>query len=285
MEQQGIISWVMVLGLTLWSGAAHAQQRPLVTEDPETVGAGVVLFEAGIEHNRQERFPLAGLQGNLWSSPVAGVSIGVGSIAEIQIDGGYNKLLVTEKSSATLSSVTNLIGKGDSTSSFQPLVIGTKIRLLSETSGRPAFGLRLATRLPNASNESGLGLDTTDYFASFLLGKTVESVRIVGNVGLGVVGDPTKGYQHNQLLLYGVSISRAIFNALEVVTEINGRHNTKQGAPQLGIENSSLMRFGARYTIGGARIDSAVLVGMRSTDPSIGFTLGFTYVFKAFQAP
>ena len=110
---------------------------------------------------------------------------------------------------------------------------------LSETGGRPAFGLRLATRLPNASNESGLGLDTTDYFASFLLGKTVQSVRIVGNVGLGVVGDPTKGYQHSQLLLYGVSISRAIFNALEVVTEINGRHNTKQGTPQLCIENSS----------------------------------------------
>ena len=29
------------------SGSAHAQQRPLVTEDPETIGAGRILLEGG----------------------------------------------------------------------------------------------------------------------------------------------------------------------------------------------------------------------------------------------
>ena len=62
------------------------------------------------------------------------------------------------------------------------IVIGTKIRLAGETAHRPAFGFRFATKLPNASNESGLGLDTTDFFASTLVAKTIRSVRVVGNL-------------------------------------------------------------------------------------------------------
>ena len=53
--------------------------------------------------------------------------------------------------------------------------------------------MRFATRLPNASNESGLGLDTTDFFVSGLFGKTVQSIRFVGNVGLGILADPVRG--------------------------------------------------------------------------------------------
>ena len=64
-------------------------------------------------------------------------------------------------------------------------MIATKIRLVSEAPGRPAFALRFATRLPNASNESGIGLDTTDFFLSGILGKTVQSIRVVGNFGFG----------------------------------------------------------------------------------------------------
>ena len=31
---------------------AHAQQRPLVTEDPETIGSGLVLLEGGFDQQR-----------------------------------------------------------------------------------------------------------------------------------------------------------------------------------------------------------------------------------------
>ncbi len=37
---------LLVLGL---AAPAMAQQRPLVTEDPETVGAGNILIEGGFE--------------------------------------------------------------------------------------------------------------------------------------------------------------------------------------------------------------------------------------------
>ena len=35
-----------------------------------------------------------------------------------------------------------------------------------------------------------LGLDTIDFYSSLLLAKTVQSVRVVGNIGLGILGDP-----------------------------------------------------------------------------------------------
>ena len=54
---------------------ADAQQRPLVTEDPETIGSGLVLLEAGFDQQRQVSFPASGLQGHLLRLPTLGVSL------------------------------------------------------------------------------------------------------------------------------------------------------------------------------------------------------------------
>ena len=214
--------------LVACASSAYAQQRPLVTEDPETIGAGLVLLEGGIDEQREVFFPASGLQGNLLRLPTLGVSFGISSIAELQIDGGlYNRLSITSRRDAPLSNQLNFTG--DRTHAVEDIVVATKIRLLAETPARPAFGVRLATKLPNASNESGLGLDTTDFYASALLGKTVQSIRFVGNVGLGILGDPVRGDRQNDVLTYGLSIARAVRQGLEVVGEVNGRLDTRGG--------------------------------------------------------
>ena len=43
------------------ASAAHAQQRPLLTEDPETVGTGRILVEAGLTDSRDRTFSGSGL--------------------------------------------------------------------------------------------------------------------------------------------------------------------------------------------------------------------------------
>lgn len=268
----------------LLAGGAEAQQRPLVTEDPETIGSGLILFEAGFDRQREIFFPVSGLTGNLLRLPTVGLSFGVSSIAEIQIDGGfYNRLTVTNRQDAPLSSMLDFTG--DQTTDVEDIVIGTKIRLLSEGAGRPAIGLRFATKLPNASNESGLGLDTTDFLASLLVGKTVQSIRVVGNVGLGILGDPTQGDRQNDVLLYGVSLARAIAQGIEVVGEVNGRLNMRDGEPPPGTDSRGAMRFGGRFTRGTVRLDGGLILGMTSRDPSVGFTAGLTWVFRGFTVP
>jgi hypothetical protein len=255
-----------------------------VTEDPETIGAGRILTEFGFDYGKDVSYPASGLEGNLLRLPLVGISIGVSSIAEVQIDGGfYNRLSINERNVAPLSDM--LTATGDSTSDVEDWSMGMKFRLLSETARRPAFGFRFTTKLPNASNESGLGLDTTDFFGSVLGAKTVESIRFVGNVGLGILGDPTRGDRQNDVVTYGFSMARALTQAAEIVAEINGQLDTAAGVAPPGTGSRGQVRLGARYTLGGWRGDAAILLGVTSRDPSIGFAAGFTYVFNAFTLP
>jgi hypothetical protein len=277
-------TFVACLLALLLSARASAQQRPLATEDPETVGSGLVLIEGGIDYQHDVVYPTSGLTGNLWRIPTLGVSFGLSSIAEIQIDNGlYNRLRVTSREPAPLAS--ELTFTGDTTSDIEDLVVATKIRLVSEAAGRPAFAIRFATRLPNASTESGIGLDTTDFFLSVLAGKTVESIRFVGNLGVGILTDPTRGFRQNDVITYGFSLARAVHQGVEIVGEVNGRLQTRDHDIPPGTESRSVLRGGARLTRGTVRLDAGLLIGLTSRDPTIGFTAGLTWVFRGFTVP
>lgn len=275
---------LLVASVLVVSRPAFAQQRPLVTEDPEPVGAGRILLEAGFDAASGQRYPVSGLEGSLLRLPTLGVSFGISSIAELQIDGGlYDRLSIEKREPAPLSALLDV--SGDRTHDVSDIVVGTKVRLMGETDGRPAMAIRFATKLPNASNEAGLGLDTTDFFASLLAAKNVQSVRVVGNLGLGILGDPTVGNRQNDVLTYGVSFARAMTTRAEVVGEVNGRINMRSTGAFPGTESRSTLRFGGRYTPGSLRVDGGLMVGLTSDGPTIGVTAGFTYVFDAFRVP
>lgn len=263
---------------------ALAQQRPLQTEDPETIGAGRVLIEAGVDYDRDVFLPVSGLRGNLITMPAFGVSLGVSSIAEIQVDWGpYQKLAITQQvPGAPLARLLQL--DGNSTDDFGDVHIGAKVRLVSETAGRPAIGSWFRTRLPNAGNESGLGKDVQDFASALTFGKTVQSVRIVANVGLMMIGKPTEAAAQDDLLIYSLSVARAISPAAEVVGEFAGRANFANIVTP-GAEDRGLLRFGTRYTISGVRLDAGILLGLTPRDPEVGFTGGFTWVFNGFHVP
>lgn len=259
---------------------AAAQQRPLVTEDPEVVGQGQVLLELGVDQLWEQKYPASGLEGNLFRLPTFSVSIGLG-IAELQVDGAaFQRLQIKDRFDAPMSDVLDV--DGDQTTSLDDIVIGTKIRLMSEAPGRLALGVRFATKLPNASNENGLGLDTTDFYASVLVAKTIQSMRVVGNAGIGILGDVMRGDAQNDVLTYGLSFARALTVGSEVVAEINGRLHTSDVDPAPGTQSSSIARGGLRFTKGPVRIDGALILGLLDDDPKFGVTAGLTWVFNAF---
>src|SRR5262245_49714478 len=270
--------------LVLCAAPVLAQQRPLRTEDPETIGAGRILIEAGIDYNRDTYFPVSGLRGNHLTVPAFGASLGVSSIAEIQIDWGvYQKLGITEQvPDAPLSDLLQL--EGDTTDDFGDIHIGAKVKLLSETAHRPAIGSWFSTRLPNAGNESGLGKDVQDFSSALSIGKTVQSVRVVANIGLMMIGKPTDAVAQDDLLIYSLSVARAISPAAEIVGEFVGRANFANIVTP-GAEDRGLLRFGARYTTSGVRFDTGILVGLTPRDPEFGVTGGITWVFDAFKIP
>ena len=273
--------WAAVVAALFTAAPASAQQRPLVTEDPEVIGAGLILLEGGFDMSRDVFYPASGLKGNLLRAPTLGISIGVSSIAEIQLDGGlYDRLKITHTGVGPAPLAHMLAVTGDSTRVIPDMVVGAKVRMVSETPSRPAFALRFATRLPNASNESGLGLDTIDFHQQLLVGKTVRSVRIVGNVGLGILSDPTRGDNQNDVFEYGISVARAVKEGVEIVGDVNGHVSTRDGTPPVGTESRAALRVGGRFTRGTVRLDAGTVLGMTSRDPSFGFTVGATDVFK-----
>jgi hypothetical protein len=275
---------VIAAALLTCSVPSFAQQRPLQTEDPETIGSGRLLIEAGIDYDRDASFPVSGLRGNHLALPSFGASLGVSSIAEIQIDWApYQTLSITEQvPGAPLSRVLQL--DGSSTDDFGDIHIGAKVKLLGETAGRPAIGSWFRTRLPNAGNESGLGKDVQDFSTALSIGKTVQSIRVVANVGMMMIGKPTEAAAQDDLLIYSLSVARAISSAAEVVGEFAGRANFANIITP-GAEDRGLLRFGMRYTMSGVRVDGGVLLGLSPRDPEIGVTAGFTWVFNAFNVP
>ena len=272
------------LGLCLMAGPVFAQQRPLLTEDPETIGDGLILLETGIDHAWDQTFTVSGLEGNVLRGPLLGLSFGMGPNAEIQIDGvSFSRLHIIDRFDAPLSNMLDV--SGDATRSFDDIVVGAKVKVIGEGARMPAIALRFATRLPNASNESGLGLDTIDFFQSLLVGKTVQSVRVVGNVGLGILSDPTRGDRQNDVLTYGFSLARAFAPGAEIVGEFNGRASTRRGTAPPGTESRATMTFGLRYTRGTVRFDGGLFTGFTSRDPRVGLTGGLTWVFESPLAP
>lgn len=275
---------IVLLILVAWATPAAAQQRPLDTQDPETIGAGRVLLEGGISGAHGVTYPLSGLRGNLWQLPVLGVDVGISSIADVQITGGpYNYLSIASRQPAPFADL--LTATGDSTHAVEDITLGAKIRLASETAQRPGFGFRFATRLPNSKHRSGIGQGTTDFGASLLVGKTVQSVRVVGNIGYVIMSEPVDAAKQNDILTYGLSFARALTNRTDVVGEVNGRASTRNGIAPIGTESRGLLKLGGRFTQGAMRFDAGVFFGLNAVDATIGFTTGVTYVFNAFTLP
>ena len=262
------------------SATAHAQQRPLVTEDPETIGTGRVLLEGGFSLENDQENTAHGISGDIARLGTFGVSVGISPSAEIQVDGGLvQRIDVTERFiSALPSALGSSLMAGDRASSFDDLVIATKIRLTPEGTSRPALGVRFGTKLPTASPQKGVGLGTTDFFASFLLAKTVQSVRTVGNVGMIVLGNPGTGSDPSTTLGFGVSVARAVTNEFEVVGELNGRLTPFETLVPVGLESRGVLRLAGRYTYAMLRLDFGVLAGITKRDPSFGISAGATYV-------
>jgi len=271
-------STFLVPALLLVAVAAGAQQRPLVTEDPEPIGAGRWAIEAGADWTADRFYPAAGLTGDLLRLPLVGLSVGLGAIGELQIDGGfYNRLAISDRQDAPFAG--DLDFTGDTTSDVEDFVVATKVRIVAERAGRPAFGVRFATRLPNASSRSGLGLDTTDFLATLLVGKTVHAFRLAGNAGIGILGNPLRADSQNDVVAGGASLTRALTSRVELVSEVEGRVHVRHEAAPPGTGSRGAVRVGGRYRSGAGRFDVAVVFGLTSSDGDWGITGGYSRFF------
>ena len=76
----------LVLILCAYCSAA-AQQRPLLTDDVDTVPTGAVRISAGVDFLQDAKFPLSGTNGDLTRVGVVNVAVGINSNVSFEIEG------------------------------------------------------------------------------------------------------------------------------------------------------------------------------------------------------
>ena len=276
---------IVFLGFAMLVPApADAQQQPLITQDPATIGTGNVLLRGEFGYARDTFYPLSGLTGNLSQLPIFGINVGLGPIADLVISGGpYDRLTITSRAAGPFAADLNsAVLSGKVTHAVDDISIGTRITLVPEASVRPAVGFSFSVRLPNAKHPSGLGQDTTDFSASMLSGKSIGAVRVLGNLGFTIMSEPTDEPKQNDVLTYGAAASLHVARHMELVSEVNGRWSVRNGVAPIGTESRSRAQIGAAYTRGHLRYDTAVFSGLTPIDPSIGVSAGLSVLFHAF---
>jgi hypothetical protein len=266
---------LLAAGVLLMPCQLFPQQRPLRTDDAELVKTGTVRLEFGFEFLQGQQFPLSGLEGDLTRVGVTSVHVGIGEYAEFQLSGVIQDFLsVTGRTPPVLPPDFS----GNSTSDFGDLILASKIKLAAEKGARPAFAFKFAARLPNASNESGLGTDTTGFNGSLLASKHIGRAQLLGNVGIAILDSPVEPATQADLVTYGLAVIVAVNPKFNLVTEISGRG----GAQRVGNESEAQARLGVQFRAAGLRWDIAGIAGLEEFDAHSGVAIGLTYEFQAF---
>ncbi len=258
---------------------AHAQQRPLLTEDVDVLPPGTLRIEAGVDFLQGARFPASGLTGDLTRAGVIGINIGLSSNVEFQIEGVLqNFLSVNTVTPATV--IPRALQPGGSTNDTGDFTLATKIKLRNETRHAPSLGFRFGVELPNSDETRGIGVNQTNAFGMILVGKKFGRdgrLNTFGNLGIGILTAPTEFFTQNDVLLYGLAGIYRLNNQINVVGEINGRANTRSGRAPLGTEPLSEARLGVQVKASGLRFDFAGIGGLTDFSPRSGVTFGVTY--------
>lgn len=262
---------------------ANAQQRPLLTDDVDITPEGSINIAVGVDFLQNAKFPLSGLRGDQTRVGDTRIRIGFAKNVELQIEGVIQEFVAIN--SALNVSPIPLNIDGNSTNDNGDFSIATKIKLKNETSVLPAVGLKVGFQLPNTDQARGIGTNQINVFGKVLLGKKFGSrnksntprLNVYGNLGIGILTAPLAQFTQNDVLLYGVAgIYRATDN-INIVSEVNGRVNTRSGIAPLGTESRGQFRIGTQIRASNLRFDTAAVFGLTKFSPRSGITFGVTY--------
>src|SRR5215475_1162900 len=277
----------VVVFLAFVSLTTFAQQRPLVTEDVQTVKPVAVIFEAGFDFLQDKDYTVSGLNDDLARLGVVSLTFDLASNVEVEAGGVIQNLLNINRRFRP-SAVPLQLSRANSTRDTGDFYLATKIKLRGESRRAPGLGFRFAVELPNSNQSRGIGLNQTNFFAAALVAKSLGKVRVIGNLGLGIISSPIAAsgnispFTQNDVALFGLASAYEIHRRLTLVGEVNGRYSTRKNAP-LGTESDGAARLGARIRAAGLLWDVAGIKGLSRNSENGGVTFGVTYEVGLFR--
>src|SRR4026209_410619 len=211
--------------LACFAVVAHAQQRPLITEDVDIIPAGSIRIEAGIDFMQGAKFPVSGIRGDLTRVGVIGINFGMGPNVEFQIE-GVAQIYLSINSRGVSAIPLQLAPGANSTNDTGEFTLAARFKLRNETRRGPSLGFRFGVQLPNSSQGTGIGLKQTNAFGSILVGKKFGQdgrFNTFGNLGIAILTAPTELFSQNDVITYGLAGIFRINKQFSVAGEGNGR--------------------------------------------------------------
>ena len=259
------------------------QNRPLRTSDAEILPPGTLRVQVGFDFLQDVDFPLSGLSGDLTSIGVLNLRMGVGKMVEVQLEGAAQNFLDVKRQGTPVVPVLELTGPR-STHDTGDFSLITKIRILAETDRRPSLAFRFGYTMPNSNQARGIGTNTTNVFAVFIVQKHFGTLNVFGNAGLAILQAPNALFSQNDVLLYGGAFAYPLHHRVSLVGEVAGRHSTRKiNKDLIGTESRSEARFGFQIFAGGFQWDVAGIAGLTKNDPRSGFTFGISKDIRTFD--
>lgn len=280
-------SAVLILILLVVGISTNAQQRPLLTDDIDIVPQGAIEIGVGVDFLQNMKFPLSGLKGDLTRVGDIRIRQGFASNVELQIEGTVQNFLAINSQTTPPPIPLNI--SGNSTNDFDDFTISAKVKLFSETKNLPAIGMKFGYQMPNTDQARGIGTNQINIFSKIIVQKKfgkragrAANANLYGNIGLGIMNAPLNTFTQNDVLLYGLAGIFRLTDHVNLVSEVNGRVNTRNAAAPLGTESIGQFRVGAQIRASGLRFDTAAVFGLTRFSPRSGVTFGVTYETPAF---
>ncbi|MEP7214431.1 MAG: hypothetical protein ABI791_15245 [Acidobacteriota bacterium] len=278
---------VVTILFIVCAAVAAAQQRPLITDDVDITPAGAIEIGAGIDFLQNVKLPLSGLRGDLTRVGDFRIRTGFAPNVEIQIEGTLQNFLAIN--SQAVPAPIPLSITGNSTNDFDDFTVSAKIKLRNETKNLPALGMKFGFQMPNSDQARGIGTNQINIFSKLIVQKRfgrkqgkAPLANIYGNLGLAIMTAPLASFTQNDVLLYGLAGIFRLNDRINIVSEVNGRMNTRSGIVPLGTESVGNFRVGTQIKASGLRFDTAAVFGLTRFSPRSGVTFGVTYISPTF---
>ena len=248
------------------------QQHPLVVESAELLEPGLAQADLGIAHFRNQPFPLSGLTGNLSKFGNIRFAVSLSEYVEVKIDGTLLNVLSVTKRDPAFNSIRTT--RSNTTGDIGDFTIWTKFGVLNEYRTGIGFSVDFGVQLPNASNESGLGVDEMNFYSSLLFQKHYGG-RWTGNMGLGILSDPTVLGQQHDVFIYGLEYMLPVGSTTTAILQTSGR----KGHSGTGVQRLANATAAIEESVGDVSVQLSGIINFSPADNAKGISLSISYLF------
>lgn len=268
----------VLVGLLAPVERSQAQQRRGAAVPYAPDAAGELLVGLGGALEEGSAFPLSGLRGDLARLGTLTVSYSFAPGAVFRLHGDVLRVLSVERRGESAVPLEEGVEDG-TTHDAGDFRLSTLFRLFGEPEGLSA-GLHLAVKLPNSDESAGIGLNTTDVFASAFGSWGRGAWRVNGDLGVGILEAPLEPFVQDDVLTYaGEVLFRPEGWDVRLSAAVEGRANTRQAVPR-GNEDRGRAGLTMELLEGPWRADLGLRHGYARNSPDWSVVAGVARAFR-----